>query len=161
MSVFYNSFYDPFAEFDRMFDAAWNSRVNGGGRTSSSSQVTRRDNNNNNATGFLSPRMDLHDSKERNEVTATFELPGMKKEDVSIDVHNNQLTVSGQSLMTETLEKDGYTHRERRFGNFSRTLPLPTGINTEAIKASMENGILTVKFPRSSPEQAAKRIDIS
>jgi len=73
--------------------------------------------------------MDLHDSKEKGEVTATFELPGMKKEDVSIDVHNNQLVVSGQSTMSNNLEKDGYTVRERRFGRFSRTIPLPSGTN--------------------------------
>lgn len=73
--------------------------------------------------------MDLHDSKEKGEVTATFELPGMKKEDVGIDVHNNQLVVSGQSTMSNNLEKDGYTVRERRFGRFSRTIPLPSGTN--------------------------------
>jgi len=72
--------------------------------------------------------MDLHESKERNELTATFELPGMKKEDVSIDIYNNRLVVSGQTNTTSELEKDGYTVRERRFGKFERVLPLPTGI---------------------------------
>ena len=73
-------------------------------------------------------RMDLHESKEKNELTATFELPGIKKEDVSIDVHNNRLVVSGQSNTTNELEKDGYAVRERRFGKFERVLPFPIGI---------------------------------
>ena len=72
--------------------------------------------------------MDLHESKETDEMTATFELPGMKKEDVSIDVHQNRLIVSGQSTVTEGLDKDGYSVRERRFGRFSRAIPLPVGI---------------------------------
>ena len=73
-------------------------------------------------------RMDLHESKETDEITATFELPGMKKEDVSIDVHQNRLIISGQSTVTERLDKDGYSVRERRFGRFSRAIPLPVGI---------------------------------
>lgn len=72
--------------------------------------------------------MDLYESKGTDEMTATFELPGMKKEDVSIDVHRNRLVVSGQSAISDSLDKDGYAVRERRFGKFFRTVPLPTGI---------------------------------
>ena len=73
--------------------------------------------------------MDLHASKEKNELTAIFELPGMKKEDVSIDVHNNRLIVSGKSSISKDVEKDDYIRRERNFGSFSRSLPLPNGIS--------------------------------
>ena len=72
--------------------------------------------------------MDLHEDKEKNLVTAIFEFPGLKKEDVSIDIHNNRLNISGQSSLSNELDKDGYIVRERRFGKFSRTLPLPNGI---------------------------------
>ena len=61
-------------------------------------------------------------------VTATFELPGLKKEDVNIDVHNNLLTVSGESKTETERNEDGYAVRERRYGKFSRSLPLPQGI---------------------------------
>jgi HSP20 family protein len=71
--------------------------------------------------------MDLCETKE-NELIATFELPGMSKEDVSIDVHPNRLTVSGQSTVSNQHEQDGYAVRERRFGKFTRTLPLPPGV---------------------------------
>lgn len=76
----------------------------------------------------LSFRMDIHESKERNELTATFELPGMKKEDVSIDVHPNRLTVSGRSTLSNELDKDNYSVRERSYGSFSRSIPIPTGL---------------------------------
>jgi HSP20 family protein len=73
--------------------------------------------------------MDVHESKEKNEVTVTFELPGMKKEDVSIDVHNNRLIVSGQISPSNDIEKDGYVVRERHFGKFLRSLRLPSDIS--------------------------------
>ncbi len=113
-------------------------------------------------------------------MTATFELPGLKKEDVNIDVHNNVLTVSGESKVSSERDENGYVVRERRFGRFERSLPLPQGIKVSAdgalsmticdlttisqgedIKAGLENGVLTVSFPKSTPEQAPKKITIS
>jgi len=101
-------------------------------------------------------RMDLHYSKSNNLVTATFELPGLKKEDVSIDLHNNQLIISGVRKMDEKLERDGYIARERRFGRFVRGVKVPPGIEPESIKASMKDGVLTVRWPRESTKMARK-----
>lgn len=72
-------------------------------------------------------RLDLHENPETNTVTATFELPGLKKEDVQIDVQNNRLTVSGETKISSEHKEEGYVMRERRYGKFSRTLPLPVG----------------------------------
>lgn len=72
--------------------------------------------------------MDLHEDAEKNLVTATFELPGLKKEDVNIEVHDGRLTVSAESKISEEHEKDGYAVRERRYGKFSRMLQLPQGV---------------------------------
>ncbi|EPQ58632.1 HSP20-like chaperone [Gloeophyllum trabeum ATCC 11539] len=105
--------------------------------------------------------MDVHEDAEKNLVTATFELPGLRKEDVNIDVHNNQLTVSGETKQDASREENGYAVRERRYGKFSRTIPLPQGVKPEEIKAGLENGILTVTFPKTSAEAAPKKITIS
>lgn len=70
----------------------------------------------------------MHEDKEKNLVTATFELPGLKKEDISIDVHNNVLTVSGETKASEERTENGYVVKERRYGKFSRSLPVPEGI---------------------------------
>ena len=78
--------------------------------------------------------MDLHEDAEKNTVTATFELPGMKKEDVQIGIHDGRLTVSGETKVSEEHNKDGYAVRERRFGKFSRTLRLPPGVNVSGIE---------------------------
>ncbi|EIN11794.1 small heat shock protein [Punctularia strigosozonata HHB-11173 SS5] len=142
------------SDFDRLFDEAFNART-GNGNTGGDLQRSRG------TSGPLRPRMDLHENKDSNTITATFELPGLKKEDVSIDVHNNRLTVSGESKISSEHDENGYAVRERRFGKFSRSLQLPQGIKDGDIKASMENGVLTVTFPKSSPEAAPKKISIA
>lgn len=71
----------------------------------------------------------MHEDTQSNTVFATFELPGLKKEDINIDVHNNLLTVSGESRISSERDEEGYAVRERRFGKFSRSIPLPQGIN--------------------------------
>ena len=73
--------------------------------------------------------MDVHYKKDTNEVVASFELPGLQKEDVSIDVHNNVLTISGQNNTSSKRNEDGYVVRERRHGKFTRALSLPQGLN--------------------------------
>ncbi|TFK78548.1 HSP20-like chaperone [Polyporus arcularius HHB13444] len=105
--------------------------------------------------------MDLHEDQEKNLVTATFELPGLSKENVQIDVKENVLTVSGESTISSERDEKGYSVRERRFGKFSRSIPLPQGIKPEEIKATMSEGVLTVTFPRTTPEQAPKKITIA
>ena len=66
-------------------------------------------------------------------MTATFELPGINKQDVSIDVQNGRLTVSGESRFeNEDRKENGYVLRERRFGRFSRSLPVPQGIKVSS-----------------------------
>ncbi|KAK0204408.1 HSP20-like chaperone [Desarmillaria ectypa] len=147
MSVYY---YEPFYNFDRLFDAF--------NRPVSQQLQTAQDNA---ATSALRPKMDLHEDSTKNIVTATFELPGLKKEDVQIDVHGGRLTISGESKISSEHEENGYAVRERKFGKFSRTLRLPQGVKEEEIKASLDNGVLTVTFPKASPETAPKKITVS
>merc|ERR1712166_1723159 len=86
--------YEPFYEFDRVLDALTD-------RQSSASRALQRSSNTppkrDGGTRALRPRMDLHEDHKQNLVTATFELPGLKKDDVSIDINNNRLTVSGEA----------------------------------------------------------------
>lgn len=72
--------------------------------------------------------MDLHEDAKKNLVSATFELPGLVKDNVHIDVHDNRLTVSAESKRSEEYDEHGYAVRERHFGKFSRTLQLPFGV---------------------------------
>ena len=77
--------------------------------------------------------MDIHHDDKANTVTATFDLPGIQKEDVNIDVHNNVLTVSGETKTTTERDEEGYTLRERRYGKFSRALSLPQGAKVSCL----------------------------
>jgi len=85
--------------------------------------------------------MDLHEDKDKNIVTASFELPGLKKEDVQIDVHNGRLTISAESKLSSERDESGYAVRERRYGKLSRTLQLPQGLSVR----------LYVSFSESEP----------
>ncbi|KAI0931253.1 hypothetical protein AcW1_001296 [Taiwanofungus camphoratus] len=149
-------FNEPFfslSDFDRLFEDAF-------ARRTDNNQVQQQRANSGQMVPSV-PRMDLHEDEKANTVTATFELPGLKKQDVQIDVRNNMITVSGESKTSADRDEDGYAIRERRYGKFSRAIPLPQGVKAEDIKASMENGVLTVRFPRTTPEQAAKKIPIA
>ncbi|EJD35287.1 small heat shock protein [Auricularia subglabra TFB-10046 SS5] len=158
MSLIWTSF--PFDDVDRFFDDAFNGvfpnatasnrpRIQGSG--DSQSQVSR---------GFR-PGIDVHEDKEKNLVTASFELPGLKKDDITIDVHNGRLTVSGRVETSSEETKDGYVVRERRSGNFSRAVALPNGVKAEDISAALNDGVLTVTWPKTTAEQQAKRIAIN
>ncbi|KAJ6547172.1 HSP20-like chaperone [Mycena capillaripes] len=155
MSVFY---YDPFYDVERMINESFGRM---GNNNQGQGQALQRQGGNDDVQRSIRPRMDLHEDTTANTVTATFELPGVKKEDVQIDVHNGRLSISAESKMSETQERDGYAIRERRFGKISRTLQLPQGVKETEVKAAMDNGILTVTFPKSTPEQAPKKITIA
>ncbi|KAJ7102937.1 HSP20-like chaperone [Mycena epipterygia] len=154
MSVFY---YDPFYDVERMINESFG-RV---GNNNNQNQALQRQGNDDDVQRALRPRMDLHEDSSANTVTATFELPGIKKEDVQIDVQDGRLSIAAESKLSETHEKDGYAIRERRFGKLARTLQLPRGVKESDVKASMSDGILTVTFPKTTPEQAPKKIAIA
>ncbi|KAF8894249.1 small heat shock protein, partial [Mucidula mucida] len=147
MSVY---FYEPNYLFDRFFENALGLP-----------QRQIQGDNTNTAPTVLRPRMDLHEDAEKNIVTALFELPGLKKEDVNIDVRDGRLTVTGESKISSEHQEEGYAVKERKFGKFSRTLRLPQGVKEEQINASLENGVLTVTFPKAAPESAPRKITIS
>jgi len=108
------------------------------------------------------PRLDLHEDAEKNVIIATFEFPGLSKDEVQINFQNGKLTVSAETKTTKSEHNadTGYTLNERLHGKFSRTLQLPQGVQNEQIKATMENGLLTVTFPKTLPELAPKKIVI-
>ncbi|KAH9951196.1 small heat shock protein [Amylocystis lapponica] len=149
-TVFYEPFYS-LADFDRLFDEAFSARTS---QPSSNGELQRQDN-------FSTARMDVRENAQTNTVTATFELPGLSKENVQIDVHNGVLSVSGESKTASDRDNNGYVVRERRYGKFSRAIPLPQGIKHEDIKAAMDNGVLTITFPKTTPEMAPKKITVS
>ncbi|KAJ8092108.1 hypothetical protein PM082_021640 [Marasmius tenuissimus] len=122
-------YYEPFYNFDRFFDEAFSPR-NAQRRLGSGGEG---DTQNPSVVQSIKPRMDLHEDGQTNTVTATFELPGLKKDDVNIDIHDGRLTVSGETKISSDHEENGYAIRERRFGRFARTLQLPKGVKVSFV----------------------------
>ena len=77
--------------------------------------------------------MDLHEDSDKNVVSVTVELPGVKKEEVQLEVRDGQLTVSAETKDSVEHSESGYAVRERRFGKFSRSLRLPKGVKVRIL----------------------------
>ena len=110
------------------------------------------------ASGF--GRSDIYE-KDNNLVIET-ELPGAKKEDISIKVKDDTLYISGEMKRNEEVKKDNYFRIGRRYGSFQRSFPLPSDIaEKKEIKASFEDGILKVTVPlKESIKEKEQPIEI-
>jgi len=104
------------------------------------------------------PPMDVYEDKDNLVVRA--ELPGMKKEDIEISLHQGSLVISGERKL-ESEDEDGDSSRsERFFGRFQRALELPKPVDATAVSASYKDGILTVTLPKTE-ESKPKQITVS
>jgi HSP20 family protein len=79
----------------------------------------------------------------------------MSQDDVSIEVRDNALTISGERKAEKETHERGWYRVERQFGRFSRSLTLPEGVDPDSIKAEFDNGVLVVTIPK--PEQRKPR----
>jgi len=105
-----------------------------------------------------SPALDIFQDKD--DVIVKVELPGMKKEEISISMHEGMLSISGErKLEEETGEGETY-RRERFYGKFHRTMALPTTVNANKVKAAYKDGILTVTLPKAE-EAKPKQIEVT
>lgn len=91
--------------------------------------------------------LDIYTTADRLVVEAA--LPGVKPEDVDVSILGETLTLTASSARESGQETSGYHVREVRRGRFSRTVTLPTGLQTDAATATFEHGMLTLSFPRA------------
>jgi HSP20 family protein len=90
-------------------------------------------------------------------LVARFELPGLKKEEITVTVTEEGFTVEGERKVEEEEKKHNWYTTERAYGKFVRTVPLPVGVNPAAVKATFENGVLEVVVPLPESALAAPR----
>jgi HSP20 family protein len=103
------------------------------------------------------PAMDLVETKD--DFVLRADLPGIGEDDVSLEVENNVLTISGERNAEHEERHEGYYRVERATGSFARSLSLPEGVDPESVTATFDNGVLTVRIPK--PVQAQpKRVKI-
>jgi len=108
------------------------------------------------SAGF-SPRFEVLETSGSFELVA--DLPGVSEDVLEISVEGRELSVSGSRTKPELAEGDALHLRERAFGSFSRRFTLPDEVDAEAIAASLEHGVLTLKIPKL-PETQARKIPI-
>ena len=131
--------FDPFGEMvtlrsamDRLFEdsfvspGSWRTIANGDG---------------------ITPAIDVHETAD--EIVVTAALPGMKAEDLEITMTGQNLTLRGELKADDTIKRDQYLYRERRFGSFSRSIQLPVRVQGEKADASFTDGILSLRVPKA------------
>jgi len=127
-------------EVNRLFDFSWPSRDSG-------------------LFSGWSPALDVFDNKDNLVVTA--ELPGMKKDEINLSLHDGVLTVSGERKHEREAKEGGTFRSERYFGKFQRSVTLPSAVDSSKVNASYKDGILTVELPKAEeakPKQIAVNV---
>lgn len=107
------------------------------------------------------PLIDLADNGKEYVIKA--EVPGLKREDLNIEVTENGIEISGETKVEEKEEdkERGYLRKERRYAKFYRSLPLPDAVLSEKADAELKDGILTVKLPKAAPpEKKSKKVSV-
>ena len=109
------------------------------------------------SSAVWSPRTDLMETDDS--YGLRLDLPGMTKDDITINLQNNTLTVRGERTSEQTSEEEEYVRVERAFGTFHRTFTLPDAVDAESIEASYEDGVLTITVPKTE-ESTRRQIEI-
>ena len=107
----------------------------------------------------LSIPVEVRDKKDEYDVRA--ELPGVKKEDLDIEINDNYLTLSATNSEEKNEEEKTYKKSEFSYGEFSRTLYLPQDVDTDKIDAKLEHGVLKLVIPKLNKEdKSIKKITV-
>jgi HSP20 family protein len=97
-------------------------------------------------SGTWIPPVDIYQNG-NHELVLKAELPDMKREDISITVDNNTLTIKGEKKVADEVKDEQFHRIERRYGAFSRSFVLPPTVDTTKVSADYKNGVLTLKLP--------------
>ena len=147
---------DPFTllrqmtpDFDRMFESsAWPSFRWPSFRTRPAAEA---------ATWF--PEIDVFEKDNR--LVTKIDLPGMKKEDVKVEVTDGQLAISGERKSESEEKRENFYRCEREYGSFYRAVPLPEGVKLEDVKAMFSDGVLEVSVPLPAKlETKARKVEV-
>lgn len=99
-------------------------------------------------------------SESDDEVTVTADLPGYAKDDIDVSVRENHLTLRAERDRETEAEDEQYHRRERVHREVTRTVRLPAEIDEDGASAAYQNGVLTVTFPKTAPDEDSHSIDI-
>ena len=100
------------------------------------------------------PRTEIAETDNALEVSV--ELPGLDQKDVDVSLTDTALTIKGEKKSERDESKKGYHLSERSYGSFYRSIPLPSGVDTDKANAEFKNGVLTVTLPKT--QEALSRV---
>ncbi len=98
--------------------------------------------------------------QEKDKLTVTAELPGIKKEDVKVNITDGTLTLEGERKQEKEEKREGYVHTERSYGKFLRSIALPEGARTDQAAAQFKDGMLEITIPVPEAKEAGRQIPI-
>ena len=107
--------------------------------------------------GMWNPTVDLYEKDDNFVIKA--ELPGVDKKDITIDLKDRVLTLSGERSYENEVKEENYYRRERSYGKFQRAFTLPADVDSDKIKAEFKDGVLQVEVPKPE-EQKPKQVTI-
>ena len=107
--------------------------------------------------GMWNPAVDLYEKDDHFVIKA--ELPGVNKKDITIDLKDRVLTLSGQRSYDNEVKEENYYRRERSYGKFQRAFTLPADVDSDKIKAEFNDGLLQIEVPKPE-QQKPKKVTI-
>ncbi len=107
--------------------------------------------------GVWNPAVDVYQDKDN--VVVKAEIPGMKKEDIEVSLHDGVLSISGERKSEEKFEESDTYRTERFVGKFQRTFTLPTQVDATKVAAAYKDGVLTITLPKAE-EAKPKQIEV-
>jgi len=137
----------PLRDIDQLFDRFLNLS------TSPLSRLSGMD-------GQFNPNLDVHETEK--EFQISLEVPGMTEKEIDISVTKHMLTISGEKKEEKEENAKGIYRMERRYGSFSRSIPLPENcVDTEKAAAAYKNGVLTITLPKTPGyKESVKKIPV-
>jgi HSP20 family protein len=103
---------------------------------------------------------DVEVFQKNNELTIRADLPGLKRQDVKVDITDDEICIQGERKHERDEEREGYYRSERGFGSFCRVIPLPEGAITEQAKANFKDGVLEITMP-APPAARGRRLEVT
>jgi HSP20 family protein len=99
--------------------------------------------------------------KRDGQLTVHADLPGLRKDDVKVELADNAVTIEGERRNERKEQQEGFYRSERSYGRFFRRVPLPEGFNSEEARASFSDGVLEITMPaRKGEAKAARKLEI-
>lgn len=108
--------------------------------------------------GAWSPAVDVRQCN--GDLVITAEVPGLKKEEVKVEVTDDALVIRGERKREHKEDHEGYHRWERSYGQFYRSVPLPEGAKTDQVKAELQDGLLKISVPVPQAEKKPRQVQI-